>query len=375
MADRCLPTCCCNFCDPCALYEQLEKKQKLDKSNSFVPSLPTQPTSTDRAVPPPFQPHTPNQQPIKPPNQQPIKPPKQQPIKPQQPKQNPPELILPPVQEQDGTAVSRGTPTFRRGGNSGIGAATSISEASLFATSFPINTGHDPDSIGWITPETWENAEWDGVPIDVTGKTIQEICALLFPTANTMRGLREYFYEIKPFADNKNPTVAEIENWNIHTIKHLRKLIGSSIPIEIDHCLMLRAQWGLERKWSTVWDVDYPGAMGSSSGPCQLNGQASSNSHCGASFLPSAEDQVAYGRSLLDPCRMGAGTEGIATVPTNLPWAIKLSRVISQFVCTEGMVGHAGPFFTRTKVGMSWHHFGKDGTAGAATEFRGKWSG
>ena len=58
--------------------------------------------------------------------------------------------------------------------------------------------------------------------------------------------------------------------------------------VKQDHCMFARALWGDERKFSTTWDAKYPGRLDSAAGPCV----GGNNAHCGASFIPDADDQA-----------------------------------------------------------------------------------
>lgn len=220
-------------------------------------------------------------------------------------------------------------------------------------------TSQDPDGISWLSPAQWNAATWNGIPLNPCGKTIAEICSFVFPSANTMRGLREHFYAIKPFCDNKNPTVSEIERWNVEVVRHFRALLGINTPVNLSRERMLTARWADERKYTTVWDTDYPT---NTCGP-------SSQAHCGMTFVPSAEHQQPYlnGGS---PVGGWAGAEGLATTNADLPWSIKLGRVIAQYLCSEGLGGHTGPFIGRTEFGYSFYRYSQQSVI-----FRGQWSG
>lgn len=235
------------------------------------------------------------------------------------------------------------------------------------------NTSHDPDGVTWISKDQWDNAKWDGVPINVCGKSREQICSFVFPNGapgkpgNTMRGLRELFYKINPFADNMHPTVEEIDAWNVKVIQHFRNLIGATMQVKPDKCLFLKSQWQSERQFTKAWDTKYPGPVDEDNplfGPC-LPGSAE---HCGARFLPSCSDQAPFlngGKC----CELTGGAEGIFTVNKDIPWSIKLSRVIASTLCTEGLGGHTGPFYGRELVGLSFV------CQGDSQILRAKWSG
>ena len=67
------------------------------------------------------------------------------------------------------------------------------------------------------------------------------------PSADRVRGIREVFYANKPFADNANPTTAEVDEWHRIAINHVRALVGYTSPdrqVEKDHYMFARALWG-----------------------------------------------------------------------------------------------------------------------------------
>lgn len=227
-------------------------------------------------------------------------------------------------------------------------------------------TSQDPDGVGWID---WTGSEWNGIPIDTTGLSKGEIWARVFPqNANAMLGLREYFYQVNPFQDVTNPTVAEIDNWNLHIVKHFRNILGSTVPVELDEKLFVRARWSDERKYTNVWD-DVPGTFDSAFGPC-IGG---TNQHCGDAFYPPLTDQPPY-LSQYTPTiapfsTTGDGTTGMGTTNANIPWCVKLTRIISAFLSADGLGAHTGPFLTRTKFGYTFWRFNQ-----WSVVFRGKWS-
>jgi len=246
-------------------------------------------------------------------------------------------------------------------------------------------TAHDPDSIGWISKSKWDAAKWDGVPIDPCVLTKKQLGAKICPSGDTLLGLREVFYEHKPFKDNANPTKAEVDEWHRIAINHFRALVNYTEPerqIKPDHCLFARALWGDERKSTTVWDTKYPldpsatsgcGKLDSACGPCKH--PDSDNGHCGASFLPSKEEQAPYLPDGYNTCSAGAGAEGCFSAPkSNIPWSIKFTRALCHTLATEGMSGHSGPWFHREKFGFSfWDANPTD--KGCNAGLRAKWGG
>jgi hypothetical protein len=234
-----------------------------------------------------------------------------------------------------------------------------IREATAFSQAVASVVSQDPDGIGWIS--NW-GPNWDGVPNCIVGVPTSEQCNWVFPqgSGDVMRGLRQRFYEVNPYADVTNPTVAEIDYWNIEVIRHFRRLIGNTVPINPDACLFLKAQWSEEHFRSTVWD--------SVSG---FTCTGSTNPHCGDGFIPPCTDQAPYLTQYpgLTCCGATAGSGGIGSTNTNIPWSIKLSRIIKGWWCSGD--AHGGPFLSRTKAGMSfWNANG-----GNSQSVRFKWSG
>ncbi len=218
---------------------------------------------------------------------------------------------------------------------------------------------HDPDGISWLNRSTW--VPWDGVTtINPCTSTTAQLMAFIFPPpggVNTMRGLRELFYQVAPFADNQNPTVSEIENWNIEVIRHFRRLLGfnqTTHPVYNDKCTYLKAAWAEERVRTNYWDARYPGTQDSAAGPCTLPN--SSNAHCGSGFLPNPSDQTPYlCPSTMTPCTVTSESEGISNHNTDIPWGIKMSRIIGTFLASDGIGSHTGPFVGRSLFGSAWY--------------------
>lgn len=246
------------------------------------------------------------------------------------------------------------------------------------------HTGHDPDGIWWIPAEKWQEAQWDGTIYNPSKLSKKEFSQAICPGGgDTIRGIRELFYEQQPFADNANPSKAEVDEWHRIAINHVRSLIGYTSntmtngesqdrTVKKDHCMFARALWGQQRKFTTDWDESYPGNNGSAAGPCQ----GSSNAHCGASFIPSPEDQAPYLPSGHDSCGTPAGSEGISSAPkSDIPWSIKWSRAFCGFLGSEGFWGgHVGPFFHREKFGFSFWDVDPENPNTNAI-LRAKWTG
>ena len=245
------------------------------------------------------------------------------------------------------------------------------------------NQGPTP---GWMSPTDIEAMEWDGVPIsDPYGKTPAQLCAWMFKS-RAMRGLRQLYASKTWFTNDTNPTVAEIDNWNLEVIRHFRRLLGITTPVEPRAELYLETAWGEFRYagTSSYNSINYPGTFGSAYGPCVLritsgdptNQTTTNNAHCGATFVPSFTEQAPFLTQYpgLQPFNfINGGAEAVTSMNTNLPWALKLPGVIMGYVCSEGLTGHAGPFATRTQVGMAF--FATNDGRSASTRHRIKWLG
>lgn len=229
---------------------------------------------------------------------------------------------------------------------------------------------------------------WNGRPLPWRGKTKKELCYMFFPEGNSnLIGLHDLYNKIKPFRDEMNPRVAEIERWNLEVLRHFRRLIGNKAPFEYDQNLMLQARWSDERKYSKQWDAAYPTShpKPKGGGPCPTG----SGAHCGWLFLPNCMDQQSYLEQypglecITNPLGNGGHAEGIGGVPTDLSWANKVASVLRLFLCQDGTEAHMGPIFGnnwggtggtyksgRTTVGISFYNRGNN-----RTSVRFKWGG
>ena len=237
------------------------------------------------------------------------------------------------------------------------------------------NSAHDPDGVGWISPSDWAAATWDGTIYNPSRMSKADFAAAICPSVDRVRGIREVFYRHKPFADNKNPTKAEIDEWHRIAINHVRALIGYTTEdrqVKKDHCMFARSLWGDERKFTTLWDAKYPGTLGSAAGPCQGSG----NAHCGASFIPELADQAPYLPGGHAACSATQGSEGVFPAPkSNIPWSIKWSRALCNTLLAEGFWGgHVGPWFHREMFGFSFWDSDPGNNNSIAT-LRAKWTG
>lgn len=227
-------------------------------------------------------------------------------------------------------------------------------------------TDHSPDGIDWLDSSVWE--DWDGTAYDPSQHSKADFAKLICPTGDKVRGIRTLFYEHNPFADLKNPTKAEVDEWHRLALNHVRAMVGytaAEYQIQPDKCLHLRALWSDERMWSRMWDATYEGTC-----------EGDTNPHCGAGFIPSVSDQQPYLPADIESCGTRAGSEGLFNAAkANIPWSIKWSRPFCQTLGAEGFWGgHTGPWFHRSLFGWSWWD-GDTGNANSNAGLRAKWSG
>jgi len=228
------------------------------------------------------------------------------------------------------------------------------------------NTDHSPDGISWIDRSDWK--PWNGTVFDPTKYSRRDLVAEICP-GNTVRGLYELFETHKPFADNVNPTKAEVDKWHTISVNHVRAMVGyteKEYIIEPDKCLHLRALWCHE-KWKTdIWDNDkYPERCAESTNP-----------HCGAGFIPDKEDQQLYLPDGIEVCPKKAGSEGLfSAAKSNIPWSIKWARPFCSTLGGEGFWGgHTGPWFHRSQFGWHWND-SEPSNSNSNAGLRTKWSG
>jgi len=224
----------------------------------------------------------------------------------------------------------------------------------------PEVSGHDPASIGWIDSSEWDDATWDGTTISPKGRSPDDFYAAICPQPYIVRGLREAFENANPFSNNARPTKAEVDEWHLQFLKHVRALTGFADGVEErpgryrntekDRCTFAIAQWGNERKQTDMWDAAYPdGTCGADSGP-----------HCGFGFKPAAAErnqgeQAEYLPQNAEQCTSGVGSEGIFSVRVEDPWSIRVARAFCGTLRHEGYWGgHMGPFWRREKFGWNF---------------------
>jgi hypothetical protein len=208
-----------------------------------------------------------------------------------------------------------------------------------------LSSRHDPESAA---PGEWP--KWDG-KTTVTARSsidpayLKELREWLFPNGPLqMRGLKDLFEEVKPFADVTKPTLSEIEKWHVEVIMLLRRLVGrGTSTVRNDEDVYMTAQWATERFVTDVWDASYP------KGTCP-NGDP----HCGSTFVPNEMDQQMYLKTDQSPLTKHIGSEGVFEVERNLNWAVKFAKMIYNITNKEGFTGHGGPLLRRATMGSSF---------------------
>ena len=150
-----------------------------------------------------------------------------------------------------------------------------------------------------------------------------QICPKNSDGKHMLRGLRQHFDEVQPFADNTNPTKAEVDRWNGIVLTHIRNLVGINHDAKPDVCLMARALWANQWRHDTIW------SSADAANPNQyVCPPAGSDMHCGASFVPkTVELQRPYLPVGHGKCPKTAGSEGAFGHSPKSPWSSKTAEV------------------------------------------------
>lgn len=215
---------------------------------------------------------------------------------------------------------------------------------------------------------TWQS--WDGTtrqtPYIINTATEAEKIAFrqtvfnfVFPNGPVMRGLKQLYDNVQPFADRAKPQPSEIENWNLQVIRHFRDLLGINHPegFNLDRQLFQTSKIANERKFTTTWDSRYPvdsatqwgtSAFDGSFGPCQ----GGSNAHCGWRFVPLTQaDQAPYYNDNTTHPWDGwyAASEGL------VGWYGTQMNMMSALIYSllSPVDGHVFPFFNKSRLGWS----------------------
>lgn len=242
-----------------------------------------------------------------------------------------------------------------------------ISGAECIRTQSDLTTAegwrHDPDGYPVITTAQWEAAEWDGVTKspNICTASITDVRDFIWPgNTDAMRGLRDLFYTLNPFYDVNAPTIVEIEDWDFAVLNHFRNLVDRA-PFTIDPNLFYLSQWSKERKTTNYWETaphNFPGTLDSNYGPC-IGG---TNAHCGWQFRPNATWQADYLMDGDPEVTYYANADAIFTndPASNLPWSIKMSRILRTVWNVEGYSAHMEGIIRRPQYGLNWDCSGPD---------------
>ena len=231
---------------------------------------------------------------------------------------------------------------------------------------------HEPKSHAIDSPHNhwfeWTAAdEWDGVTLYNPQRVGQDgfssgICL----GAEKIRGLKQLYDAKKEqlFPDPINVTKAQMDEWHRLFINHLRVLtglleydenynyVGNTIyEVKNDVCVYARTLWSQERHRTTIWNSRYP------EGRCldDDGNVLDPNPHCGASFIPSYDDQKPYLPVGHRQCGGGdGGSEGVTQTLSGLVWPLKIKRAVCSYMPSNTWDPHAGPFFFREKIGLSF---------------------
>ena len=203
---------------------------------------------------------------------------------------------------------------------------------------------HSPNATTWVT--TWPT--WNGKVTNITqmsGAQVQStVCS-----SGIVRGIRAV-YDAKPFKNPKYPTKAEVDDYNIRTIAHIRRMVGitaSMAPVSSTRCTAALGHWTQALYSNTTWDALYPKEKSA----CLYNPAAP---HC--NFAPNATHQtLTYGGARdYTTCYKGIPAEGIAATNADIPWSLRYSRILCQFMVDA----HSGPILGRQYVHANFFYPG-----------------
>lgn len=229
---------------------------------------------------------------------------------------------------------------------------------------------YTPDQANWTYPyftdsdfNSLERLPWNGQKLNAADPALhRKLCGV---SGKTLLGIHDLYGRVNPFRGVLSPSKADVDDWNRQVINHIRALFGyRDRNVTPDHCVFAQAQWGEERFHRTKWN-NYPAIPDlKAAGPCPPG----SDSHCGSTFLPNAQDQKPYlppGHKTCD--KWDSRTEGIYGHDLRVGWQMKLAQAYCDVIRHEGFCGgHAGPFLRRKTFGLA---FWTDGRV------RGKWGG
>jgi hypothetical protein len=292
-----------------------------------------------------------------PPEELPPPPPPEPVIVPPPPEELPPEPVFPIYP----TEKIRITPCYTKQ-TTGILAAEPYIQATLANVKKQFPTGdHSPRGVTWLPKGIFDDpkTQWDGKPRYFCDfQTKDEFWSYVYPTGDmhVMRGIGQLYDKLQPFQDPKNPTIPEIDYWNMAVINHYRALLGAR-PAKFPPCMSLRTLWAHEKRYSNAWDTIHT--------EYKCFGNPTAPQHCGAVFVPPEEyRQPYYDCSDNNITQCNPSSEGdIGGTKDNMPFGVMMSRVIGNAIRADGHpFVHAGTFLNREFVGYTMGGYSMDST-------------
>ena len=186
----------------------------------------------------------------------------------------------------------------------------------------PLTIDHSPEGALWV--QEWPT--WDGIPINITQMTGQEIQNTIC-TDGIVKGLDKVYYDDQ-FENATFPSKAEVDEYHSRIIQHVRRMTGQSPEMSVvktGKCLAAVALWSQELKLTTKWKSLYPEKYNA----CKSNG----NEYC--IFAPELKHQkLSYANPPEDANQEKCTKQGLPkpvedTVLAQLPWSLRFSK----FVC------------------------------------------
>jgi hypothetical protein len=225
---------------------------------------------------------------------------------------------------------------------------TSVWDRLIFENLTSMHSDHSPATV----PDSYESSKaiWDGTKVDISNMSREEELNALCPTGDVLKGIEELYEKTKPFKDTANPTMAEVDAWNVAVVLHFRSMlnIAEVPPFKLNKChsgqALISQEYVLTDKY------------GDHSKICQ--GVA----HCGYTFSlsqvsPEQKKQYYPSGSCADNL---SAWEGIMWSPPDLNWVWRIPRSICGTISYEGVKGgHTSLYIQHTEAGFSFAQNGQ----------------
>ena len=197
--------------------------------------------------------------------------------------------------------------------------------------------GHTPQNTTWI----YDWPKWNQQVTNITQMTGAQVQATIcYGGTGIVFGLKEV-YEEKPFTNHQNPPREEVDDYHLRIIRHVRKMVGITTPVSGDRCLANVAYWSQQLVSSTYWDSKYP----TQKTKC-LNNYGYHCNFAPATLLEQQQSATQKGIKSTVLCKAGPFAESIATTNADIPWSVKFSKILCQFMKDS----HGGPILARQYV-------------------------